>query len=159
MQGFSIESKTSGICSSSTSWQDLDSPVCNEANLTPRSPGTKPEKMTNSEDLAWKVSNLARQGATSNSERNWRQEPTCRKGKDLEDSGTDTGQRRESTGPRWAQAGQPSSLRVQVTPPLTWPPFGLFIALRPRAMHQSIRHRTSKSREERDTISERRWSS
>jgi hypothetical protein len=38
--------------------------------LTPRSPGTKPEKMTNSEDLARKVLNLAGQGASSNSERN-----------------------------------------------------------------------------------------
>jgi hypothetical protein len=43
---------------------------CNEANMTPRSPGTKPEKMTNSKDLSRKVSNLAGQGATSNSERN-----------------------------------------------------------------------------------------
>jgi hypothetical protein len=29
------------------------------------------------------------------------------KGKDLEDSGTDTGRRRQPTGPKWAQAGQP----------------------------------------------------
>jgi hypothetical protein len=33
--------------------------------MTPRSPGTKPEKMTNSEDPVRKVSNLAGQGATS----------------------------------------------------------------------------------------------
>jgi hypothetical protein len=72
MQGFSVESKTSEISSSSTLCQDLEAwyKSCNEANLTPRSPGTKPEKMTNSEDLARKVSNLARQGASSNSERN-----------------------------------------------------------------------------------------
>jgi hypothetical protein len=38
--------------------------------MTPRSPGTELEKMTNSEDPARKVLNLARQGDTSNSERN-----------------------------------------------------------------------------------------
>jgi hypothetical protein len=72
MQGFSVESKTSGISSSSTSGQDLEARYksCNEANMTPRSPGTKPEKMTNSEDPVRKVSNLAGQGASSNSERN-----------------------------------------------------------------------------------------
>jgi hypothetical protein len=72
MQGFSVESKTSGISSSSTLQQDLEAwyKSCNEANMTPRGPGTKLEKMTNSEDLARKVSNLARQGASSNSERN-----------------------------------------------------------------------------------------
>jgi hypothetical protein len=72
MRGFSVESKTSGMSSSSTLWQDLEARYksCNEANMTPRIPGTKPEKMTNSEDLARKVPNLARQGASSNSERN-----------------------------------------------------------------------------------------
>jgi hypothetical protein len=119
MQGFDVERKTSGISSSSTLWQDLEVPYksCNEANLTPRSPGTKPEKMTNSEDLPRKVLNLAGQGATSNSERNWWQGPTCRKGKDLEDTGTDVGQRRQATGPGWAQAGRPSPLQGPVTSP------------------------------------------
>jgi hypothetical protein len=72
MQGFSIEGKTSGISSSSTLRQDLETwyKSCNEANLTPRSPGTKPEKMTNFEDLPRKVSNPVGQGASSNSERN-----------------------------------------------------------------------------------------
>jgi hypothetical protein len=72
MQGFSVESKTSEISLSSTLRQDLEARYksCNEANMTPRSPGTKPEKMTNSEDLAKKVPNLARQRASSNSERN-----------------------------------------------------------------------------------------
>jgi hypothetical protein len=72
MQGFGIQSKTSGISSSSTLGQDLEARYksCNEANLTPRSLGTKPEKMTNSEDLARKVLNLVREGALSNSERN-----------------------------------------------------------------------------------------
>jgi hypothetical protein len=104
MQGFSIESKTSGISSSSTLWQDLEAQYksCNEANLTPRSPGTKPEKMKNFEDLARKVPNLAGQGASSNSERNWWQGPTCRRGKDLEDSGTNIGRRRRLTGLKWA---------------------------------------------------------
>jgi hypothetical protein len=109
MQGFSIDSKTSGISSSSTLWQDLEAwyKSCNEANLNPWSPGTKPEKMTNSEDLSRKVPNLAGHGASSHSKRNWRQGPTCKRGKDLEDSGTDTGQKREPTGLRWAQAGWP----------------------------------------------------
>jgi hypothetical protein len=113
MQGFDVESKTSGISSSSTLWQDLEAPYksCNEANSTPRSLGTKPEKMTNSEDLPRKVSNLAGQGATSNSERNWWQGPTCRRGKDPEDSGTDATWRRWATGPRWAQADRPSPVQ------------------------------------------------
>jgi hypothetical protein len=112
MQDFDVESKTSGISSSSTLWQDLEAPYksCNEANLTPRSPGTKPEKMTNSEDLSRKVPNLAGQGAMSNSERNWRQGPTCRRGKDLEDSGTDATRRRQATGPGWAQSPPPLDL-------------------------------------------------
>jgi hypothetical protein len=113
MQDFDIESKTSGICSSSTLWQDLEAPYksCNEANLTPRISGTIPEKMTNSEDLPRKVPNLAGQGATSNSERNWQQGPTCRRGKDLEDSVTNATWRRQGTGPRWAQAGRPSPVQ------------------------------------------------
>jgi hypothetical protein len=119
MQGFSLESKTSGISSSSTLWQDLEAPykACNEANLTPRIPGTKPEKTTNSKDLPRKVSNLAGQWATSNSERNWWQGPTCRRGKDLEDSGTDATRRRHATGPGWAQASRPGPFRGPVASP------------------------------------------
>jgi hypothetical protein len=72
MQGFSVESKTSGISSLSTSRQDFEARYksSNEVNTTPRSIRTQPEKMENSEDLARKVLNLARQGASSNSERN-----------------------------------------------------------------------------------------
>jgi hypothetical protein len=72
MQGFSVEFKTSGISSSSTLRQDLEARYksCNEVNMTPRSLGTKPEKMENSEDLVRKVSNLAGQGDSSNLERN-----------------------------------------------------------------------------------------
>jgi hypothetical protein len=119
MQGFSVESKTSEISSSSTLWHDLEARYksCNDANLTPRSPGTKLEKMTNSEDLARKVLNLAGQGASSNSERNWQQGPTCRRGKDLEDSGTNTKRRRRLTGSKWAQAGWPNPFWGPVTPP------------------------------------------
>jgi hypothetical protein len=72
-----------------------------------KSLGTQPEKITNSEDLARKVPNLARQGASSNSERNWWQGPTCRRGNDLDDSGTNVKRRRPRTGPKWAQAGRP----------------------------------------------------
>jgi hypothetical protein len=109
MQGFSVESKTSGISSSSTLWQNLEAPYksCNQAKMTPRSPRTKPEKMTNSKDLAWKVPSIAGQGASSNSEKNWRQGSMCRTGEDLEDLGTNAGRRRRLTGPKWAQAGRP----------------------------------------------------
>jgi hypothetical protein len=120
MQDFSVENKTSGISSSSTSWQDLEARYksSNEVNMTPRSPGTKPEKMKNSEDLVRKLTNLAGQGASSNPKRNWRQGPTCRRGKALEDSGSNTRQSRPSAGPKWAQAG-PAHFQAQSTPPLT----------------------------------------
>jgi hypothetical protein len=72
MQDFSVESKTSGISSSSTSRQDLEAryKTSNEVNMTPRSLGTKPEKMKNSKDPVRKLSNLAGQGASSNPWRN-----------------------------------------------------------------------------------------
>jgi hypothetical protein len=72
MQGFDVERKTSGISSSSTLSQDLEAPYksCKEVNSTPRSPGTKTEKMINTKDLPRKVPNLAGQAATSNSDRN-----------------------------------------------------------------------------------------
>jgi hypothetical protein len=78
--------------------------------------GTWFEKMTNSEDLTRKVLNLARQGVVSNSERKWRHGPTCRRGKHLEDSGTDTTQSRPRAGPRWAQAGRPSPVQSPFAP-------------------------------------------
>jgi hypothetical protein len=60
MQEFTVESKTSGISSSSTSRQDLEARYksSNEVNMTPRSPGTRPEKMKNFEDRVRKVLNL-----------------------------------------------------------------------------------------------------
>jgi hypothetical protein len=73
--------------------------------------------MTNSEDLSRKVSNLAGQGATFNSERNRRQGPTCRRGNDLEDSGTNATRRRQATGPGWAQAGRPGPFQGPVASP------------------------------------------
>jgi hypothetical protein len=71
MQGFSVESKTSRISSSSTSWQDLEARYksSNEVNMTPRSPGTKPEKMKNFEDPVRIVPNLVGQGSSSNPKR------------------------------------------------------------------------------------------
>jgi hypothetical protein len=124
MHGFSVESKASGISSSSTLWQDLEAlyKSCNKANSTPRSPGTKPEKMTNSEDLPRKVSNLAGQGATSNSERNWRQGPTCRRGEGSRRLGNRCRPKEASNwawmGPgRSAQAGRPSPVQGPVGSP------------------------------------------
>jgi hypothetical protein len=73
--------------------------------------------MTNSEDLARKVLNLARQGVESNSERNQRQGPTCKRGEDLEDERSSTGRRRTRTGPKWAQAGRPSPFRGPIALP------------------------------------------
>jgi hypothetical protein len=104
MHDFSVESKTSGISSLSTSWQDLEARYksSNEVNMTPRSPRTKPEKMKNFEDPVRKLSNLAEQGASSNPKRNWRQGPTSRWGKTLEVSGTNTGQTRPQAGPKCA---------------------------------------------------------
>jgi hypothetical protein len=161
MQGFSVESKTSGISSSSTSWHDLEARYksSNEVNMIPRSPGNKPEKMKNSEDLVREVSNLAGQGASSNSERNWQQRPTCRRGKDLEDSGTNTGRRRSSAGPKWDQVGRPRPFPSPVDPPFDLATIRTIYSPRPRATQQLIRHRPQRSREERDTISERRGSS
>jgi hypothetical protein len=119
MQDFSVESKTSGISSLDASWQDLEARYkpSNEVNMTARSPRTKPEKMKNSEDPVRKLPNLAGQGALSNPKKNWWQGPTWRLGKTLEDSGTDTGQRRLWAGPKWAQAGRPSSFRGPIAPP------------------------------------------
>jgi hypothetical protein len=114
--------------------------------------------MENSEDLTRKVLNLARQGALSNSERNWQHGPTCRRGKDLEDSGSNTGQRRPWTGSKWAQAGRPNPFRGLVGPPLTKMPLGLFISPWLRATHPSIHHTPPRSREAWGTPS-RRWGS
>jgi hypothetical protein len=62
--------------------------------------------MKNSEDPVRKLSNLVGQGASSNPKRNWWQGPTCRRGKTLEDSGSNIGQRRPRVGPKWPQAGR-----------------------------------------------------
>jgi hypothetical protein len=158
MQDFSVESKTSGISSLSTSWQDLEARYksSNEVNMTPRSLRTKPEKMKNFEDPVRKLPNLVGQGASSNPKRNWRQGPTCSWGKTLEDLGIDTGQRRLRTGLKWAQAGRPSPFRGP------FPPFDLtasqaiYIPEARRHAKKVIRHLLPRSREERDTISERR---
>jgi hypothetical protein len=109
MQDFSVESKTSRISSLSTSWQDLEARYksSKEVNMTPRSPRTKPEKMENSKDPARKAPNLAGQGGSSNPERNWWKGPTCRRGKTLKDSRSNTGQRKPRTGLKWAQVGRP----------------------------------------------------
>jgi hypothetical protein len=163
MQGFSVESKTSGISSLRTSWQDLEARYksSNEVNTTPRSPRTQPKKMENSEDLARKVLKLARQGASSNSERNWRQGSTCKRVKDLEDSGSNTGRSRPQTGPRWAEAVGPGRPAQPISRP-SRPPFDLDAS---RAIyspliesHEGINSSSAaeEQRRLRDTISEMR---
>jgi hypothetical protein len=86
------------------------------SKLNSNKSGTWFEKMTNSVDLTRKVSNLARQEAMSNSERNWRQRPTCRRGKDPGSPGTDITQSRPRAGPGWAQAGRPSPVQGPIPP-------------------------------------------
>jgi hypothetical protein len=160
MQGFSIESKTSEISSSSTLRQDLEAryKLCNEANLTPRSSGTKPEKMTNFEDLPRKVPNLAGQGASSNSERNWQQGPICRRGRILK--------AREPTprkGGGWLGRNGPRPVGPTHFGAQS-PPFNLAAIqaiYSPEAKSHASIHSSSAAEEQRreDTISERRGSS
>jgi hypothetical protein len=71
----------------------------------------------NSEDLVRKLPDLAGQGASSNPRRNWRQGPTCRSGKTLLESRTNTGQTRPRVGLKWTQAGRPSPFHGPVGPP------------------------------------------
>jgi hypothetical protein len=70
--------------------------------------------MINSEDQTRKVLNLARQGVESNSERNRRQGPTCKRGEDLEDERSNTGRSRPQIGPERAQANRPSLFRSPI---------------------------------------------
>jgi hypothetical protein len=86
------------------------------SKLNSKKSGTSSEKMTNSKDLTRKVPNLVRQGAMSNSERNGWQGPTCRRGKHLEDTGTDNKQRRPRAGPGLAQADRPSPVQGLFVP-------------------------------------------
>jgi hypothetical protein len=126
MQDFSVESKTSWISSLSTSWQDLEARYksSNEVNMIPRIPRTKHEKMKNFENLVRKLPNLVGQGASSNPKRNWRQGPTCRRGKTLIDSGSNTGKGGcglGRSGPRPIDPGRPA----QPTSRPSRPPFDL----------------------------------
>jgi hypothetical protein len=154
MQDFSVESMTSEISSLSTSWQDLEARYksSNEVNMTPRSPRTKPEKMKNFEDPFKKLTNLARRGASFNPKRNWRQGPTCRWGKTLEDLGTETGQRRSWVAPKWAQAAGPGWLAQPISRPSRPPPFDLATIQAiyiPEARHHTSTHSPSAADEQR----------
>jgi hypothetical protein len=86
------------------------------SELNSKNSGTWSEKTTNSEDLTWKVLNLARQGVVPNSERSWRHGPTCRRGEHPGSKGTDVEQRRPRAGPGWAQAGRPSPIQGPFVP-------------------------------------------
>jgi hypothetical protein len=123
MQAFSVESKTSGISSLGTSWQDLEARYksSNEVNMTPRRPRTKPEKMENYEDPARKLSNLAGQVASSIRRETDDKGPHA----EGEDSRRLGKQHRAKEGVDWtvvgpgrsAQASRPSPLWGPVTPP------------------------------------------
>jgi hypothetical protein len=73
------------------------------------------------------------------------------------------GRNRGRIGPKWARASQPGPTGAAhsghgLVPPLTLPPLRLFIAPRLRATKKYIRHPPPRSREERDTVPERRGS-
>jgi hypothetical protein len=82
-------------------------------------------------------------------------------GKDLEDSGTDTGRRRQLAGPKWAQAGRPSQ-PAQPTSRPSRPPFELdasWAIYSPLTESHASIHSSSAAEEQRslrDTISEMR---
>jgi hypothetical protein len=130
--------------------------------MTPRSPRTKPEKMKNSEDPIRKLPNFAGQGASSNLKRNSGQGPTCRRGETLEDSGSNTGQRRPRAGPKWEQAGRPTSAGPAHFEAQSAPPFDLAASqtiYSPLAESHASIHSSSIAEEQRSlrvTISERR---
>jgi hypothetical protein len=82
---------------------------------------------------------------------------TCRRRKDLEDSGTNIGQRRQPTGPKWTQASWPSPFRGPVGPPFDLDASQAIYSPLIES-HTSI-HLSSAAEEQRslrDTISERR---
>jgi hypothetical protein len=79
------------------------------------------------------------------------------KGKTLEDSGSNTGQRRPRAGPKWAQAGRPSPLRGPIGPPFdlvaSW---AIYSPLTESHAGTNLSSVAEEQRSLRDTISERR---
>jgi hypothetical protein len=121
MQGFSVESKTSGISSPRTLTRPW-SPV--QVMQWSKHDSKKPRDQTREDD---KLRGPSQKSAKSCETRSFVQlgeklttRATCRRGKDLEDLGIDAGQRRSrraEVGPsRSAQADRPSPLRGPVTP-------------------------------------------
>jgi hypothetical protein len=66
--------------------------------------------------------------------------------------------RRPWTGPRWAQAGRPNPFWAPFTASFDYTTLRLFIVPVPRATDYTIHHSPPRSREERDTIPDRRGS-
>jgi hypothetical protein len=146
MQGFSAICKTSGQSLSSTLWQDHEArhKSSNEVNMTPRSSRTKlwrqktPRTWTENVEACTirstiqTVEKLTPRTHMQKGERSRRHEKHHRR-------------RRPRSGSKWAQAGRPN-------------PFWHHSPIVPllKATHQFIRHSPSRSREERDTIPERR---
>jgi hypothetical protein len=117
MQGFSVESKTSGISSSSTLWQDLEVRTSHAMKQTwlqeVRDLIQEDDKLRGPNQ---KSAESCKTRVMPNSERNWWHGPTCRRGKHLEDTGTNVEQRRPRAGPGWAQAGRPSPVQGPFVP-------------------------------------------
>jgi hypothetical protein len=83
------------------------------------------------------------------------------KGKDLEDSGTNTGRRRPRTGPKWAQAGRPrpagpAHFRAQSAPFDLDASLAIYSPLAERHTGTNSSPAAEEQRSLRDTISEMR---
>jgi hypothetical protein len=109
MQGFSVESKTSGISSSSTLWQDLEARTSHVMKQTwlqeARDSTREDDKLRGPNQKS--AESCGRRSDVQLGEKLMTR-AYMQKGKHLEGSGTDTTRRRPGTGPGWAQAGWPS---------------------------------------------------
>jgi hypothetical protein len=117
MQGFSVESKTFGISSSSALWQDLE--ACT-SHVMKQTWLQEARDSTREDDKLRGPNQKSVESCGTRSNIQLGEKLTTRaymqKGKHLEDSGTDTTRRRPGTGPGWAQAGRPSSVQGPIPP-------------------------------------------
>jgi hypothetical protein len=117
MQGFSIECKTFGISSSSTLWQYLEARTSHAMKQTWRQ---EAGDSTREDDKLRGPNQKSAESCETRSYVQLGEKLTTwtymQKGKHLEDSGTDTTQRRLRAGPGWAQAGRPSPVQGPFVP-------------------------------------------